>query len=80
MAFRKRLRLILKSKGMSQKELALRIHVNESTISNWLSGKRTPHLYQAFNIAEIFGISVETLWFGNQLLDDLLEKLYGEYC
>jgi transcriptional regulator with XRE-family HTH domain len=77
MDFGKRLKLVLIAKGISQKELAIRINVNESCVSNWVKGKRIPHIHQFLNLRQVLGLSVEELWYGTPLLDSLLEK-YNE--
>lgn len=44
-----------------QKELASRLNLSESALSNYLSGSRRPPLPVIFGMADFFGISVDTL-------------------
>ena len=53
------LRIALKSKKITQKELAEKIGVNsQSTIANYLSGRTIPSLRTAQKIADVLGLSV----------------------
>ena len=54
----KRLRL---SHGYSQTELARRLHVNRSVLAQCESGQRCPNLATVYQLAQLYGISVENL-------------------
>ena len=45
------------SRGMQQKEFALRIGVSQPTVSDWEHGKKDPSGDRLIKIAELFGIS-----------------------
>ncbi len=55
---------LMAEKGLSQQELAQILHVNQTTVGQWLSGKKKPSydsilaLYREFGITpdELFGI------------------------
>lgn len=49
---------IRKEKGLTQKELAERIHVSASAVSKWENGTATPDVYTLKALAEVFEISV----------------------
>lgn len=49
------------SKGLKTQDLAVEIGVNQSTISNYESGLRTPSLEVLLKIAEFFEVSTDYL-------------------
>ena len=48
--------------GMSQEELALRVGVRRETIGNLEKGKYNPSLVLAWNIARVFGVTIEEIF------------------
>lgn len=50
-----------KNRGLTQVEFAKQLHVTQSAVSHWESGRSVPDTVQLFRIAEFFGVSVETL-------------------
>lgn len=50
-----------KSKGLTQVDFAKQLHVTQSAVSHWESGRSVPDTVQLFRIAEFFGVSVEEL-------------------
>ncbi|MDD4347368.1 MAG: helix-turn-helix domain-containing protein [Desulfitobacteriaceae bacterium] len=59
--FNENLRNLRKQKGLSQEELAERLHVVRQTVSKWEKGRSVPDADLLIRIAEIFEISVSTL-------------------
>lgn len=55
---------ILKERHMTQKELAARIHVQEPTLSKWMTGQRQPSAYALLRISRVLGVSMEMLMEG----------------
>lgn len=51
----------LEKNGMTQMELADRIHVNRSTITKYLTGSLDPSVKTVINISMVFGCNVEDL-------------------
>ena len=47
---------------MKQEELAARVGVRRETISNLEKGKYNPSLVLAWNIAKVFGVTIEELF------------------
>lgn len=47
---------------LSQEELAKRVGVRRETISNLEKGKYNPSLVLAWNIAQVFGVSIEEVF------------------
>lgn len=52
------LRIALRKRGMSQSELARRLEVTRTTVSNWCSGQRTPSLANMRAIARALDMSI----------------------
>jgi len=59
--FGERLRLLLEERDMTQAELSRRLHLGKSTVSQYISGARTPDLSTAHRIAEFFSVSLDYL-------------------
>lgn len=52
---------LLKDRGLTRSDLALRIGVNEATVSRFLRGLHTPTIALIEKIADEFGVSVDYL-------------------
>ena len=50
--------------GLTQKELAKKLHVSDSTVSMWERGERSIGFEKADEIADLFGVSL------NEILED----------
>lgn len=59
--FSENLRKLRRQHGLSQEELADRLHVVRQTVSKWEKGLSVPDAHLLIRIAEIFDISVSTL-------------------
>lgn len=55
----------LKRNKLTMRDLAKLIGVCQPTISRWCTGKREPRIQQIIKMAEVFGVSVSWLAFGN---------------
>ena len=55
------IRRLLKEKKMTQRELGVRIGCSESTVSQYISGKRNPDLETLLKISEELGVTVDYL-------------------
>lgn len=55
------LKLLRQIHGFSQVDLANRLHIGRSTYSAFEKGDKTPPLFVCFNIAAIYGTTVEDL-------------------
>ena len=74
MDFNERLRVIIKFKGLQQKELAQGIKVSESMVSRWLKGLAMPRAKQLIKLSKFLEISLPALVGQEELLDRLLES------
>lgn len=52
--------------GLTQKELAKELHVEEQNISSWENGEREPYFHTIEKIADYFGTSLLYLYYGNE--------------
>lgn len=59
------LKTLRKQRGLSQQELAVRLHVVRQTVSKWEKGLSVPDADTLIKIAEILGVSVQALLGGN---------------
>lgn len=56
-----RLKSLLKSQGMTQKELAAKAGITEAAVSHYLKGDRVPRGAILLNIAKALGVSTDYL-------------------
>lgn len=59
--FNENLKILRKTKGLSQEEVAIRLNVVRQTISKWEKGLSVPDADMLIRIAEIFEVSVSEL-------------------
>ena len=59
--FGETLRRLRMEKGLSQQQLADRLHVERSTFSNWEAGRRMPDAAMVSQIAEVLGVDAAVL-------------------
>lgn len=64
-----KLKTIRKQKGLSQEELAIRLHVVRQTISKWEKGLSVPDSDMLIRLAEIFEVNVSDL-LGEKIEDE----------
>lgn len=60
--FTERLDATLKSKGLEQKDLAKKLHISNSAISEWITGKKKSYQKYAAEIAEFLEVSIDYLY------------------
>ena len=51
----------MNTRGISQRDLANAIHINESAMSRYISGERTPRIDILTKLARFFDVSIEEL-------------------
>ena len=61
--FAKNLRLLRTNNGISQRDLAKKISVNNKTISKWESGSSLPNYQQFLKLCELFKLTFDELYF-----------------
>ena len=57
----KNLKELMKGENLKQVQLAESIHVSQSAISAWLSGKKEPSIQSLWLLADYFDISIDEL-------------------
>ena len=60
--FGKHLMQLRTERSMTQKEMAEKLHVSESTYANWEQGRREPSLSNLLQIAKILETDMNTLF------------------
>ena len=68
MEFQEKLQELRKQKGLTQEELAAALYVSRTAISKWESGRGYPNIDSLKAIAKYFGVTVDTLLSGEELL------------
>ena len=66
-----------KEQGLSQGELAERIHVTDKAVSKWETGRGMPGIDSLEPLAEVLGLSVSELLSGQRLTAEELPKTAG---
>ena len=69
----KKLKQLRKSKGLTQEQVAEKVDITRSTISNYEIGRRTPHLKDLSALAGVFGVGLD--YFGLSAKDDAFEVI-----
>lgn len=59
--FKDKIKKLMNSKNVSQRDLAKAISINESAMSRYISGERTPRIDILTKIARYFNVSIEEL-------------------
>ena len=68
MEFYEKLQQLRKQKGLTQEELAQALFVSRTAVSKWESGRGYPNLESLKAIAGFFGVTVDALLSGEELL------------
>jgi transcriptional regulator with XRE-family HTH domain len=68
MEFNEKLQALRKQKNMTQEELAQALYVSRTAISKWESGRGFPSIDSLKAIARFFGVSVDDLLSGEEIL------------
>lgn len=61
MKFSKRIAEAIKSSGLSQKEIAEKLNISESNITNWKNGENLPSVEVLFNLCKLLNESADYL-------------------
>lgn len=68
MEFHEKLQALRRQRGLTQEALAESLYVSRTAISKWESGRGYPNIDSLKAIAKFFGITVDELLSGNELL------------
>ena len=69
-----KLKVLRKTRGLTQQDLADRLGVKRATISNYEIGRRSPHLKELERISDILGVSLDYFGIGGSDLFDLVAR------
>lgn len=69
----KKLKQLRKSKGWTQEDVAAKVDITRSTISNYEIGRRTPHLKDLSALAGVFGVGLD--YFGISPKDEAFDLI-----
>lgn len=87
----KKIRYLRNQKKYSQRQLADKLNVGESTVGMWESGKRTPSHEFIPKLAEIFGVTIDYFYdierkdvnelpqYDEEISKDEVQQLIAEY-
>ena len=67
--------LLRKMKGMSQEDLAEQLGVSRQSISKWEGAQTVPDLKRILSMAELFGVSTDTLLRDDMDLEEQLPAI-----
>lgn len=68
MEFNEKLQELRKQKALTQEELAEALYVSRTAVSKWESGRGYPNIDSLKEIAKFFGVSMDALLSGEELL------------
>lgn len=68
MEFNEKLQELRKKKGLTQEELAHTLYVSRTAVSKWESGRGYPNIDSLKVIARFFGVTIDELLSGDELL------------
>ena len=68
MEFNEKIQELRKQKGLTQEELAEALYVSRTAVSKWESGRGYPNIDSLKTIAKFFGVTVDDLLSGEELL------------
>ena len=70
----KKIRILRKTRGLTQQQLADKLRVKRATVSNYEIGRRSPHIKELEDIAEALGVNLEYFGFGGSAAVDLIAR------
>ncbi len=70
----RKIRILRKTRGLTQEQLAERLRITRATISNYEIGRRSPHIKELEDIAEALGVNLEYFGFGGSAAVDLIAR------
>lgn len=70
----KKIKILRKTRGWTQQQLADRLNIKRATISNYEIGRRSPHIKELEEIAEVLGVNLEYFGFGGSAAVDLVAR------
>ena len=73
------LKALRKAKGLSQEELAARLHVTDKAVSKWETGRGLPSVDLLEPLAEALGLTVSELLSGRELTAEDVPHVFDRF-
>lgn len=70
----KKIKILRKTRGLTQQQLAEKLKVKRATISNYEIGRRSPHIKELEDISEALGVNLEYFGYGGSPTVDLVAR------
>lgn len=70
----KKIRILRRTRGLTQEQLAEKLNVKRATISNYEIGRRSPHIKELEDISEALGVNLEYFGYGGSQAVDLVAR------
>lgn len=70
----RKIRILRRTRGLTQEQLAEKLNVKRATISNYEIGRRSPHIKELEDISEALGVNLEYFGFGGSAAVDLVAR------
>ena len=70
----KKIKILRKTRGLTQEQLAEKVNVKRATISNYEIGRRSPHIKELEEIAEALNVGLDYFGFGGSAAVDLVAR------
>lgn len=70
----KKIRILRKTRGLTQQQLADKLKVKRATVSNYEIGRRSPHIKELEEISEALGVNLEYFGVGGNTTADLIAR------
>lgn len=80
MEFHEKLQELRKQKGLTQDQLAEKLYVSRTAVSKWESGRGYPNIESLKAISKCFGVTVDELLSGEELLTVAEEDTRQKQC
>ncbi len=69
-----KIKILRKTRGLTQQQLADKLEVKRATISNYEIGRRSPHIKELENIASALGVGLDYFGVGENETIDLIAR------
>lgn len=70
----RKIRILRKTRGLTQQQLADKLKVKRATISNYEIGRRSPHIKELEEISAVLGVNLDYFGFGGGAAVDLIAR------
>lgn len=75
MDFGEQIKTVRTDNGLTQEQMALRLHVSRQAVSNWENNKNLPDIGLLIDISKTFNVSLDKLITGDEKMNNMTQKL-----